>query len=192
MKRLPLKVVTLSLFLVTVLLVSNSASADTTSPSSNAIKASNQKIAQAERDVVGVASSNDNFSTLVAAVKAADLVGTLQGDGPFTVFAPTDEAFDALPDGLVEFLLQSENKDLLKEILTYHVVAGNVMSTDLETGHVESLNGGLAVNVTDTGVIVNNANVIQADVEASNGTIHAIDTVLLPMGLLDQIQARMN
>lgn len=192
MKSFPLKVLTLSLFLVTVLLVSNPATADTTPPSSRAIPASNQQIAQAERDIVGIASSNDTFSTLVAAVKAADLVGTLQGEGPFTVFAPTDEAFDALPDSLVEFLLQSENQDLLKEVLTYHVVAGNVMSTDLETGEVESLNGGLAVNVTDTGVIVNNANVIQADVEASNGTIHAIDTVLLPTGLLDRIQARMN
>ena len=192
MKSFPLKVLTLSLFLVTVLLVSNPATADTTPSNSRAIPASTQQIAQAERDIVGIASSNDTFSTLVAAVKAADLVGTLQGEGPFTVFAPTDEAFDALPDSLVEFLLQSENQDLLKEVLTYHVVAGNVMSTDLETGKVESLNGGLAVNVTDTGVIVNNANVIQADVEASNGTIHAIDTVLLPTGLLDRIQARMN
>jgi len=150
--------------------------------------------AQAEEseDIVTIASNNDNFSTLVQAVQAADLVETLQGEGPFTVFAPTNPAFAQLPEDLVEFLLQPENKDLLVDVLTYHVVPGNVTSDQLETGTVEALGGGLAISVSSNKVIVNNASVIQADVEASNGVIHAVNQVLLPEGLAETIQSRMN
>ncbi|MEP2029879.1 MAG: fasciclin domain-containing protein [Paracoccaceae bacterium] len=134
------------------------------------------------KDIVAVASSNDDFSTLVAAVSAAGLVETLQGDGPYTVFAPTNEAFAALPAGTVESLLKPENKDKLVSILTYHVVAGNYPASALagQKGSLATVQGGkLAVNGTD-GVKINNSEVIIADVEASNGVIHAIDTVLLP------------
>lgn len=148
------------------------------------------KIAQAS--IVGIASSNDNFSTLVQAVQAADLVNTLEQNGPFTVFAPTNEAFAMLPDDIVEFLLQPENKDLLVDVLTYHVVSGNVTSGQLQTGSVESLGGGLSVAVSESSVIVNNASVIQADIIASNGVIHAVNRVLLPEGFVTKLQNRIN
>jgi len=160
----------------------------------NASSPEQSESAQVEEseDIVTIASNNDNFSTLVQAVEAADLVETLQGEGPFTVFAPTNQAFAKLPNGLVEFLLQPENKDLLADVLTYHVVSGNVTSDQLETGTVNALGGGLAVAVSGNKVIVNNASVIQADVEASNGVIHAVNQVLLPEGLAETIQSRMN
>ena len=144
------------------------------------------------KDLVTLAQNEEDFSTLVAAVETAGLVETLQGEGPFTVFAPTDEAFDALPEGVLEFLLEPENQDLLERILTYHVVEGNIMSTDLETGSIESLGGGIAINVSEEGVKINNADVVQADVEASNGTVHIIDTVLAPAGFLQTVEERMN
>ncbi|PNW52023.1 UNVERIFIED_CONTAM: fasciclin [Euhalothece sp. KZN 001] len=158
---------------------------ETTSPAQT-------QIAQNEADIVSIASSNENFSTLVQAVQAADLVETLQGEGPFTVFAPTNDAFAMLPDDIVEFLLQPENKDLLVDVLTYHVVSGNVTSNQLSTGTVESLGGGLSVAVSQNGVIINNASVIQADVEASNGVIHAVNRVLLPEGFTAKLGNRMN
>ena len=133
-------------------------------------------------DIVDVASSNDDFSTLVAAVSAAGLVETLQGDGPFTVFAPTNDAFAALPAGTVESLLKPENKDKLVSILTYHVVAGNYPANSLagQKGSLTTVQGGkLRVNGTD-GVKVNSSTVIIPDVGASNGVIHAIDKVMLP------------
>lgn len=133
-------------------------------------------------DIVDVASSNGDFSTLVAAVSAAGLVETLQGDGPFTVFAPTNEAFAALPAGTVESLLKPENKDKLVSILTYHVVAGNYPASSLagQKGSLTTVQGGkLHVNGTD-GVKVNGSTVIIPDVVASNGVIHAIDKVMLP------------
>ena len=135
-----------------------------------------------EKDIVEVAISADNFSTLVAAVKAAGLVETLQGDGPFTVFAPTDEAFAALPEGTVEKLLKPENKELLVAILTYHVVPGEVTAS--EVVHLDSaptVQGAvLDVTVEDDGVMINDATVIATDIDASNGVIHVIDAVLLP------------
>jgi uncharacterized surface protein with fasciclin (FAS1) repeats len=133
-------------------------------------------------DIVEVASSNGDFSTLVAAVSAAGLVETLQGDGPFTVFAPTDAAFAALPEGTVESLLLPENKDQLVSILTYHVVPGSFPASQLvgKRGSLSTAQGGsLSIDGRD-GVKVNGANVIAADVAASNGVIHVIDTVLLP------------
>jgi len=131
--------------------------------------------------IVAVASANPNFKTLVAAVKEAGLVDTLSGKGPFTVFAPTEAAFAKLPKGTVEKLLKPENKAMLRKILTYHVVAGAVESKTLKTGPVKTVEGA-SVNVRVSGgkVTVNNAKVVMADVKASNGVIHVIDTVLMP------------
>jgi uncharacterized surface protein with fasciclin (FAS1) repeats len=134
----------------------------------------------AANDIVAVASSTEGFSTLVAALTAASLVETLQGEGPFTVFAPNDEAFAALPAGLLEKLLLPENVAVLTSILTYHVVAGKVMSTDVTTGDAPTVEGSTLALDTMSGVMVNDATVIAADVEASNGVIHVIDKVLVP------------
>jgi uncharacterized surface protein with fasciclin (FAS1) repeats len=131
-------------------------------------------------DIVAVASSTEGFSTLVAALTAAGLVETLQGEGPFTVFAPNDEAFAALPAGLLEKLLLPENIGVLTAILTYHVVAGKVLSTDVTTGDAATVEGSTLALDTMSGVMVNDATVIAADVEASNGVIHVIDKVLVP------------
>ena len=141
--------------------------------------------------IVDVASSSDSFTTLVQAVQAADLGATLSGSGPYTVFAPTDEAFAQLPDGALEFLLQPENKDLLKQVLTYHVVSGEVTSDQLSTGGVSGLGGGLAIGVYDSGVVVNNASVTQADIPASNGVIHQVNRVLVPEALQQQLATRL-
>jgi len=135
----------------------------------------------AEQDVVAVASSASNFKTLVTAIKAAGLVKTLQGKGPFTVFAPTDEAFAKLPAGTVEDLLKPENKEKLTAILTYHVVPGRVMAADVKTMQAKTVNGAdLSIVLEDGKVTVNTAKVIKTDVAASNGVIHIIDTVLMP------------
>ena len=130
-------------------------------------------------DIIDIATGNEDFSTLVAAVTAAGLVETLQGEGPFTVFAPTDDAFAALPEGTVEALL--DDIPALTSILTYHVVPGAVMSGDLEDGMMaETVNGAsVTIGVGDT-VTVDGATVIMADIEASNGVIHVIDSVILP------------
>jgi uncharacterized surface protein with fasciclin (FAS1) repeats len=135
-----------------------------------------------KKDIVDVAAENGSFNTLVAAVKAGGLVGTLKGDGPFTVFAPTDEAFAKLPEGTLEMLLKPENKDKLVEILTYHVVSGKVMSTDVvKVTSAPTIQGKmLMVKVIDGNVMINKAKIIMADVKASNGVIHVIDTVLIP------------
>jgi len=130
--------------------------------------------------IVDIAVATDGFETLVAAVVAAGLVETLSGDGPFTVFAPTDEAFAALPEGLLEKLLLEENLDLLVKILTYHVVAGTVLAADVTDGDVATVEGQTVTLDTTAGVTVNGANVILADVLASNGVIHVIDAVILP------------
>jgi uncharacterized surface protein with fasciclin (FAS1) repeats len=125
---------------------------------------------------------DDRFETLVAALTAADLVDTLQGEGPFTVFAPTDEAFEALPDGILDALL--EDKDALTEVLLYHVVPGKVLAADVvtldEAGTVQGEK--LTITVDGEDVMVNEAQVIIPDVEASNGVIHVIDAVLIPQG----------
>jgi uncharacterized surface protein with fasciclin (FAS1) repeats len=132
-------------------------------------------------DTVAVASGAGSFKTLVAAVKAAGLVETLQGKGPFTVFAPTDDAFAKLPAGTVEDLLKPENKEKLVGILTYHVVPGKVMAADVKTMKAETVNGQeLSIKVEGGSVTVDNAKVVKTDVAASNGVIHVIDTVVLP------------
>lgn len=131
--------------------------------------------------IVEVAVGNEDFSTLVAAVKAAGLVDVLSGEGPFTVFAPTNEAFAKLPEGTVETLLKPENKEKLVSILTYHVVAGKVMAADVKTMDVATVEGSEAsIKVADGKVMIDAATVVATDVEASNGVIHVIDSVILP------------
>ncbi|WP_208350832.1 fasciclin domain-containing protein [Pseudaestuariivita rosea] len=133
-------------------------------------------------DIVDIAAGDDRFSTLVAAVQAADLVDTLKSDGPFTVFAPTNEAFAALPPGTLESLLEPENKDQLVAILTYHVAPGVASSSDLagRRTRVLTANGQFVPIDGRHGVVVDGANVIIPDIIASNGIIHAIDQVILP------------
>ena len=134
------------------------------------------------KDIVDTAIANDQFTTLVAALKAAGLVVTLKGDGPFTVFAPTNAAFAKLPAGTLENLLQPENKDELIAVLTFHVVSGKVMSGDLAGKKLSAATvqgSRLDIDATD-GVKVNNATVTTADIETDNGVIHVIDTVILP------------
>ncbi len=133
-------------------------------------------------DIVEVAAADGRFTTLVAAIEAAGLVETLQGEGPFTVFAPTDEAFAALPEGTVEDLLKPENRDTLVAVLTYHVVPGKVMSSDIAGQEMEvaTVQGStVEIDATD-GVMVDGAHVIVPDVDASNGVIHVIDAVIMP------------
>ena len=135
-----------------------------------------------DKDIVEIAASAGSFKTLVAAVQAAGLVDTLKGKGPLTVFAPTDEAFAKLPAGTVENLLKPENKQQLVAILTYHVVPGKVMSKDLvgKKTMAKTVEGTqVSIDATD-GVRVDNAKVVKADIDASNGVIHVIDTVIIP------------
>ncbi|WP_227270040.1 fasciclin domain-containing protein [Roseobacter weihaiensis] len=135
----------------------------------------------AKQDIVDTAVNAGTFETLVAAVSAADLVDTLKSEGPFTVFAPTDEAFAALPEGTVEDLLLPENKEQLIAVLTYHVVPGKVMSTDLTDDMTAATVQGSDITIDlDNGVMVNEATVTAADIETSNGVIHVIDAVILP------------
>ncbi len=133
-------------------------------------------------DIVDTAVAAGSFNTLVAAVQAAGLVDTLKGEGPFTVFAPTDDAFAALPEGTVETLLKPENKEQLQAILTYHVLAGQVMSESIagKTLSPQTVNGQTIDVDATSGVKINGANVVTADIETSNGVIHVIDAVLLP------------
>ena len=135
-----------------------------------------------KKDIVDTAVAAGQFETLAAALGAAGLVDTLKGEGPFTVFAPTDEAFAKLPAGTVETLLQPENRDQLIAILTYHVVPGKVKAADVvKLSEAATVNGeSVAITVSDSGVQVNEANVIATDIGASNGVIHVIDTVIIP------------
>lgn len=137
------------------------------------------------QDIIGVVESNNSFTMLAKALKAAGLEDTLKGDGPFTVLAPSDAAFAKLPQDAVQDLLKPENKEVLIKILTYHVVPGRVLSTDLQSGEVKSVEGGpISVKVDPaSGVQVNDATVVQPDVKASNGVIHVIDNVILPPDL---------
>ena len=133
-------------------------------------------------DIVDVAVSAGQFDTLAAALEAADLVSTLKGEGPFTVFAPTDEAFAKLPAGTIEHLLKPENRDQLTAILTYHVVPGEVYAADVvKLDSATTVNGAdITIRANDRGVNVDDARVIKTDIGASNGVIHIIDTVILP------------
>ena len=147
-----------------------------------ALTAVPRSAAAQDKDIIDVAVEAGSFNTLAAALQAADLVETLKGEGPFTVFAPTDEAFASLPEGTVENLLKPENKAQLVAILTYHVVPGKVMAADVvQLESAATVNGqAVTIDVNDSGVMVDNANVIQTDIEASNGVIHVIDAVILP------------
>jgi len=139
-----------------------------------------------EMTIAEVVADSPDFSTLLTAVEAADLAETLSGEGPYTVFAPTDEAFAALPEGTLDSLLEPSSKDDLAGILTYHVVAGEIMAADVEPGEVPTVNGGsFTISTQDGGVVITDgtggeAQVVTTDVPASNGVIHVIDAVLLP------------
>jgi uncharacterized surface protein with fasciclin (FAS1) repeats len=139
-------------------------------------------VSASEKDIVDTAVEAGQFSTLAAALEAAGLVDTLKGEGPFTVFAPTDEAFAKLPDGTVENLLKPENKDQLTAVLTYHVVPGEVMAADVvKLDEVKTVNGAMVdITSADGAVMIENATVTATDIGASNGVIHVIDTVILP------------
>jgi uncharacterized surface protein with fasciclin (FAS1) repeats len=140
-------------------------------------------VAPPTKNIVQVAVGNTSFKTLVAAVKAAGLADTLSGKGPFTVFAPTDEAFAKLPAGTVESLLKPENKATLVKVLTYHVVSGKVLAKDIKSGSVlvPTVSGdSIKVTKTSKNVLIDGSKVVTADVNATNGVIHVIDTVLLP------------
>jgi uncharacterized surface protein with fasciclin (FAS1) repeats len=133
-------------------------------------------------NIVGTAVIHDSFKTLVTAVKAADLVETLTSEGPFTVFAPMDDAFGKLPEGSLETLVKTENKEQLTSILTYHVLAGKIMSTDLSDGmKAKTVNGKeVTVHLKEGKVFINDSEVVLADVETDNGIIHAVDKVIMP------------
>ncbi len=145
------------------------------------IASAGEKKAESQ-DIVDVAVANGSFNTLAAALKAGGLIDVLKGDGPFTVFAPTDEAFAKLPEGTVENLLKPENIEQLKAVLTYHVVSGKVMAADVvKLNSATTVNGAdVAISVEQQSVKVNTATVVAADVMATNGVIHVIDTVILP------------
>ena len=136
---------------------------------------------KAEKSVVEIAIGNKDFSTLVAAVKAAGLAEALSGKGPFTIFAPTNAAFEKLPEGTVATLLKPENKGKLAGILKYHVVAGKVMAADVKAGKVKTLNGAeVTLAVADGKVTIDKANIVKTDIVGTNGVIHVIDSVILP------------
>ncbi len=172
-----------ALMILPVAIACDSTTTETVDPAADTVTevpAATEPVATGET-IVDVAASNGSFDTLVAAIQAAGLAETLSGEGPYTVFAPTDEAFAALPEGTLEQLLLPENQEALTQILTYHVVAGEVPSSDVTTGMVPTVEGDDLDVVADAGsVTVNGANVTQPDIAASNGVIHVIDTVLVP------------
>ena len=157
-------------------------STDAAAETSNVDTTTTMAPAPAAKDVVDIAIGSPDHTTLVQAVTAAGLVETLKGAGPFTVFAPTNAAFNALPAGTVDGLLKPESKDALTKILTYHVVSGSVKAADLKDGQkVKTLQGEeLTVSIKDGKVMINGANVTTADLEGSNGVVHVIDAVLMP------------
>lgn len=135
----------------------------------------------AAQNVVAIAAGNKSFTTLVAAVKAAGLAEALSGEGPFTIFAPTDDAFKKLPEGTIATLLKPENKEKLASILKYHVVAGKVMAADVKSGEVAMLNGSKStLKVADGAVTIDGAKIVKTDIIGTNGVIHVIDSVILP------------
>lgn len=186
------KVTALAGIAVAALLLTGCAPAEDNTPSSEATEEAQVEETQTEEttteeapgNIVEVAVGAGTFNTLAAALTAADLVSTLEGEGPFTVFAPTDDAFAALPEGLLEALLLPENKAVLQSILTYHVVSGEVFAADVTTGDVTTVEGSTFMIDTSEGVVINGtANVTATDIAASNGVIHVIDAVILPPGV---------
>lgn len=136
-----------------------------------------------KKNLIVLANDNGSFKTLVKALTAAGLIDTLQGEGPFTIFAPTDAAFAKLPQDALQDLLKPENKEVLIKVLTYHVVSGKVLSSDLKSGEVKSLQGDPITVKVNNDVQVNDATVTKADIEGSNGVIHQIDNLILPPSL---------
>ncbi|MEJ8801995.1 fasciclin domain-containing protein [Pontibacter sp. H249] len=180
-----------SIFFFAALLMAGCGGNDQTTESTEVTTAETETMATDENamemekpNIVALASNTPSLSTLVKAVQAADLANTLQGEGPYTVFAPTDEAFAALPAGTLDDLLKPENKQKLVDILTYHVTEGNVMAADLSDGMmVKTLNGkDLNVKMQGDQVMINDATVTMPNVEASNGVVHIVDKVILPAG----------
>lgn len=169
-------------FAATTLISCGGSTEETTTADSTAVVEVAPTPVEAPKTVVDIAVGSIDHTTLVAAVTAAGLVETLSGTGPFTIFAPTNAAFEALPAGTVESLLKPESKDQLTSVLTYHVVSGNVLAADLQDGQkVTTLNGQeLPVAIKDGVVTINGAKVTAADLAGSNGVIHVIDAVLLP------------
>jgi uncharacterized surface protein with fasciclin (FAS1) repeats len=157
----------------------------TTSPASSPVDTSKLTVTQ----LLNQASSAGSFTTLAAAIKAAGVGNALQGRGKVTIFAPTDAAFAALPAGTVEKLVQPKNRALLARVLAYHVVPGAYTSKTLPNGNIKALGGGISTDITPGRVIVNNARVVQADIIASNGVIHAVNGLILPRELRQQIAA---
>lgn len=169
-------------FAATTLISCGGSTEETTTADSTAVVEVAPAPVEAPKTVVDIAVGSTDHTTLVAAVTAAGLVETISGTGPFTIFAPTNAAFEALPAGTVESLLKPESKDQLTSVLTYHVVSGNVLAADLQDGQkVTTLNGQeLTVAIKDGVVTINGAKVTAADLAGSNGVIHVIDAVLLP------------
>jgi uncharacterized surface protein with fasciclin (FAS1) repeats len=186
MKFTSLSKATLSVMALLSVLVGTTAEANTCSKAAGQKMAITSLAAQpaSAETIVEIAAKNPSFSTLVKAVQAAGLAETLSGQGPFTLFAPTNEAFAALPKGTLAKLLKPENRNLLRKVLTYHVVSGDLMAKDLRSGRVTTVEGGrVTVRVRHGSVRVNKSNVIKADIDAKNGVIHVIDRVLLPPNL---------
>ncbi len=171
----------------TAALVLSACSTSTSSPAptqtSTTMESPTSQESMAAGTIVDVAAENPDFSTLVTAVQAAGLTETLSAAGPYTVFAPTNEAFEALPPSVVKKLLKPENKEVLTQVLTYHVVPGEITSDQIKAGKVKTVEGQDVTITTDGGVKVDGATVVTADVMASNGVIHAIDAVILPPGV---------
>lgn len=182
-----LKVVSVSALAVIALAAcssttSSSPSSSPATPSASASSSMPSAPASATGNIVAVASANASTTTLVTALEAAGLVTTLEGPGPYTVFAPTNDAFAALPPGVLDKLVQPANKEALTKILTYHVVPGSVMAADIKDGPVTTVEGQAVTLSTANGVTVNGATVTTPDIPATNGVIHLIDEVLLPPG----------
>lgn len=178
--RNPLKITAAAILVSVTLAACGSSSGDSKSSSDTKAKTSSTTMAASSETIVDVASANPDFSTLVSAVTKAGLVETLSGDGPFTVFAPTNEAFAKIPQDQLDAILADQAK--LKSILTYHVIAGKVLAGDLQpeqsVATVEGQN--VDIKVTDGTATINGCNIVKTDVEASNGVIHVIDCVLVP------------
>jgi uncharacterized surface protein with fasciclin (FAS1) repeats len=165
---------------------------DSTQPPGSTTETPSNTNNAAGGNIVQVAAASDSFKTFAQAVEAAGLTDTLSS-GKYTIFAPTDQAFStSLPQGALQVLLQPENKDLLRQVLSYHVVRGEVDANDLKTGPVKTLGGSVAIRVTPQRVVVNDASVTQADIKASNGVIHAVNRVLLPRQLREAIASKIS
>ncbi|WP_232285770.1 fasciclin domain-containing protein [Crocosphaera chwakensis] len=177
----------MSTLLITPVAIANPNNSDSMRENTSTQMTNQDSQSQMENNLVGVAVNSNQFDTLVKAIEAAGLKDTLAQGGPYTIFAPTNEAFNELPDGALNYLLQPENQDVLKEVLSYHVVSREVTASELSTGTVDTLGGGVSVLTNSEQVIVNNASVINPNIEADNGVIHAINRVLMPSELRERL-----